>query len=445
MNDSTKTGPHRATASRRTDMDPALSADLMERVLASENLRKAWHQVKANHGAPGVDGMTIEDFPAFAREHWASIRQGLRDGTYQPSPVRRTEIPKRHGQGKRLLGIPTLVDRVIQQAIAQVLGPLCDPEFSASSFGFRPGRSAHQAVKQIQGYIKAGYRVAVDMDLAKFFDRVNHDTLMARVARKVRDKALLRLIGQYLRAGVLVGEQLQPTETGVPQGSPLSPLLSNVMLDDLDKELERRGHRFARYCDDFLIVVKSPRAGERVKASLTRFLQHHLKLEINETKSRVGPTKESTFLGFTFHGTRIYWSQEAFQDFRHRLRKLTGRSWGVSMAYRISKLNEYIRGWVQYFGLSQHYRPLPELDAWLRRRLRMCFWKQWRSVRTRVRELLKLGTAKKTAILTALSRKGPWHLSRTLATQTGMTNQWLSESFGLVSIRALWISLHYPT
>jgi RNA-directed DNA polymerase len=426
-------------------MDPALREDLRERVLASENLRQAWRQVKANRGAPGVEGMTIGDFPAFAREHWASIRPALQDETYQPSPVRRTEIPKRHGQGKRLLGIPTVVDRVIEQAMAQVLGPIFDPGFSASSFGFRPRRSAHHAVTQIQGYIKAGYRVAVDLDLAKFFDRVNHDALMVRVARKVRDKAVLRLIGKYLRAGVLVGESLQPTEEGVPQGSPLSPLLSNVMLDDLDKELERRGHHFARYCDDFLIVVKSQRAGERVKASLTRFLRQHLKLEINETKSTVGPTNACRFLGFTFHGTRIYWSPEAFQDFRHRLRKLTGRSWGVSMVYRIRKLNEYIRGWIHYFGLSQYYRPLPELDAWLRRRLRMCFWKQWRYVRTKVRELLKLGTAKKTAILTALSRKGPWHLSRTLATQTGMTNQWLTEALGLVSIRALWISLHYPT
>ena len=265
------------------------------------------------------------------------------------------------------------------------------------------------------------------------------------MARKVHDKALLRLIGKYLRVGALVGQSLQPTETGVPQGSPRSPLLSNVMLDDLDKELERRGHHFARYGDDFLLVVKSQRAGDRLKASLTRFLQHHLKLEINESKSTVGPTNECTFLGFTFRGTRIYWSHEALQDFRHRLRKLTGRSWGVSMAYRIQKLNEYLRGWMQYFGLSQYYRPLPELDAWLRRRLRMCFWKQWRYVRTKVRELLKLGTAKKPATLTALSRKGPWHLARSLATQTGMTNQWLTETVGLVSIRALWIALHCPT
>lgn len=229
MTDSTKPDLTEVTTSRRTGIDPALSEDLMERVLAAENLRQAWRQVKANHGAPGVDGMTIEDFPAFVREHWASIRQAIRDETYQPAPVRRVEIPKRHGQGKRMLGIPCVVDRVIQQAIAQVLSPLFDPEFSASSFGFRPGRSAHHAVKQIQSYIKMGYKVAVDLDLAKFFDRVSHDALMARVARKVRDKALLRLIGKYLRVGVLVGERLQPTAEGVPQGSPLSPLLSNVM------------------------------------------------------------------------------------------------------------------------------------------------------------------------------------------------------------------------
>jgi RNA-directed DNA polymerase len=230
MADSTKTELSKVTASRRMAIDPALSDELMGRVLTPENLRKAWHQVKANHGAPGVDGMTIEDFPAFAREHWPSIRQALRDETSQPSPVRRTAIPKRHGQGKRLLGIPTVVDRVIQQALAQVLGPLFDPDFSASSFGFRPGRSAHHAVKQIQSYIKRGYKVAVDMDLAKFFDRVHHDALMARVARKVRDKVVLRLRGKYLRAGVVVGEDLQPTETGVPQGSPLTPptMLLNV-------------------------------------------------------------------------------------------------------------------------------------------------------------------------------------------------------------------------
>ena len=243
----------------------------------------------------------------------------------------------------------------------------------------------------------------------------------------------------------MVGERWEPTARGVPQGSPLSPLWSNILVDDLDKELERRGHRFARYCDDFLVVVKSQRAGERVKASVSRFLQHHLKLEINESKSMVGATKACTCLGFTVHGPRSDWSPEAFQDCRYRLRQLTGRSWGVSRAYRIRNLNDYSRGWLQYCGLSQYYRPLPELEAWLRRRLRMGCWKQWRYGRTKVRELLKLGTAKKTALLTALSRQGPGHLSPTLATQTGMTTPWLTETLGLVSIRTLWIALHSPT
>ena len=291
--------------------------------------------------------------------------------------------------------------------MAQGVGPIFDPGFSAFSFGFRPGRSAPQAVKQIQSYSKRGDKVGVDLDLAKFFDRANHDALRARVARKVHDKARLRLIGKYLRAGVLVGERVELTATGGPQGSPRSPLLSTILLDDLDQELERRGHRFARSCDDFLLVVKSQQAGARVKASLARFLQPPLKLEIKEQKSTVGPTKDCPFLGFPFPGSRIYWSPEAVQDFRHRLRKLTGRSWGVSLAYRLRKLNEYLQGWRQYFGLSQYYRPLPALEAWLRRRLPMCFWKQWRYVRTKVRELLKLRTAKRTAILTALSRKGP--------------------------------------
>jgi RNA-directed DNA polymerase len=354
-------------------------------------------------------------------------------------------IPKRHGPGKRRLGIPTVVERLIQQALTQGLGPRFAPECSAASFGVRPERSAHQAGQQIPSYLKRGYKGAVALDLAKFFDRVNHAALMARVARQVQDQTVLRLIGQYRRAGVLVGESLQPTAEGVPQGSPLSPRLSNVRRDDLDKALARRDHRFARYCEDFLSVVHSQRAGARVKASLTQFLRHHLKLEIHETKSTVGPTHAGRVWGFTFPGARIYWSPEAVQDLRYRLRTLTGRSWGVSMAYRIRKLNASIRGWMPYLGRSQDYRPVPALDAWLRRRLRRGFGKPWRYVRTKVRELLKLGTATKTAILTALSRKGPWHLSRTLATQTGRTHQWLTETLEPVSIRALWRSLHYPT
>jgi RNA-directed DNA polymerase len=425
---------------RRCVAQPALHDDLMARVLDRENLQRAWKRVKANRGAPGIDGMRIEDFAEFARSHWAEIRQQLERGSYQPQSVRRVSIPK-PGGGERLLGIPTVVDRVIQQAIAQVLTPIFDPGFSESSFGFRPGRSAHGALRQAQRYIGEGYRIAVDLDLAKFFDNVQHDALMARVARKVGDQRLLALMGRYLRAGVWVGEAIQPTELGTPQGGPLSPLLGNILLEDLDKELERRGHRFVRYADDLLILVKSQRAGDRVKDSVTRFLTRKLKLVVNEQKSRVVKINEATFLGFNFRGTKLRWSDRAFEDFKHNIRKLTGRSWGVSMAYRFHKLAQYIRGWMGYFGISDYYRPIPELDQWLRRRVRMCYWKQWRYVRTKVRNLLGLGTSKRQAILTAISSKSYWHLSRTLATQTGMTNQWLKAQ-GLTSIRDLWMKAH---
>jgi RNA-directed DNA polymerase len=426
---------------RRVPTQPALHDDLMVQVLEPANVRRAWKQVKANRGAPGVDAMSVDEFPAFARERWPEICQVLLDGNYHPSPVRRVEIPKPKGRGVRLLGIPTVVDRVITQAIAQVLGPLFDPGFSESSFGFRPGRSAHGALRQVQRHIGAGYHIAVDLDLANFFDNVQHDVLMARVARKVRDKQLLALIGRYLRAGALVGDTIQVAEIGTPQGSPLSPLLANILLDDLDKELERREHRFARYADDLLILVRSPRAGERVKASITRYLTKVLQLSVNEHKSRVCRIHDVIFLGFTFRGTKLRWSDDALDDFKHRIRQLTGRSWGVSMGYRLNKLAQYLRGWMNYFGISDYYRPVPGLDQWLRRRIRMCYWKQWRRVRTKVRHLLALGTRKRQAILTALSRKAYWHLARTLATQTGMTNRWLANQ-GLLSIRDLWMKAH---
>jgi len=412
----------------------------MERVLARENMQRAWKRVKSNKGAPGIDGMAIGDFAEFACSQWPAIRQALCDGSYRPQPVRRVSIPKPDG-GERLLGIPCVVDRVIQQAMAQVLGPIFDPGFSESSFGFRPGRSAHGAVRQVQRFIGEGYRIAVDLDLAKFFDNVQHDVLLARVGRKVRDKRLLGLIGRYLRAGVLVGETLEPTVIGTPQGGPLSPLLANILLDDLDKELERRGHRFARYADDLVILVKSSRAGERVMASVSRFLTGTLKLVVNEHKSRVVKTDDCVFLGFTFRGKKLRWGDRAFDDFRHHLRRLTGRSWGVSMDYRFDKLAQYVRGWMGYFGISDYYRPIPELDQWLRRRVRMCYWKQWRKPRTKIRNLLALGTGKRQAIRTGLSSKSYWHLSRTLATQTGMTNDWL-KSQGLIGIRDLWMKAH---
>ena len=441
MTDSHSTmNPTGGAGERRCVTQPALHEDLMEAVLLPANLHRAWRRVKSNRGAPGIDGLRIEDFPAYARTHWPAIRQSLNDGRYQPQPVRRVTIPKTGG-GERALGIPTVVDRVIQQAIAQVMTPLFDPEFSASSYGFRPQRSAHGALKQVKADIKAGYRIAVDLDLAKFFDNVDHDILMARVARRISDKRLLALIGRYLRAGVLINDSLQPSELGTPQGGPLSPLLANILLDDLDRELEGRGHRFVRYADDLLVLVKSVRAGQRVKASLTAYLDRQLKLPVNEQKSQVAKIDQCVFLGFTFKRAKLRWSNAALADFKHRIRKFTGRSWGVSMEHRFQKLGQYLRGWLGYFGISEYYRPIPELDEWLRRRVRMCYWKQWRFTRTKVGNLLKLGVGKRTAILTGISSKSYWHLSRSKATQVGMTNDWLKAQ-GLVSIRDLWMKAH---
>lgn len=441
MTDSTATmNPTGGAEDRRRATQPALHDNLMEAVLSPANLHRAWRRVKSNGGAPGIDDLRIEDFPAYARDQWAAIRQTLSEGRYQPQPVRRVTIPKTGG-GERALGIPTVTDRVIQQAIAQVMTPIFDPEFSESSFGFRPKRSAHGALKQVTADIKAGYRIAVDLDLAKFFDNVDHDILMARVARRIADRRLLALIGRYLRAGVLINDSLQPSELGTPQGGPLSPLLANILLDDLDRELEGRGHRFVRYADDLMVLVKSERAGQRVKANLTTYLDRQLKLPVNEKKSQVAKIDQCVFLGFTFRRGQLRWSDAAFADFKHRIRELTGRSWGVSMQYRFDKLGQYLRGWMGYFGISQYYRPIPELDEWLRRRVRMCYWKQWRHTRTKIGHLLALGVSKRTAILTGISSKSYWHLSRSQATQTGMPNDWLKAQ-GLVSIRDLWMKAH---
>jgi len=430
--------PEGGDVAARWTITPALDMNLMERIVDRTNLWQAWQRVKSNRGAPGSDGMSLEEFPEYARQQWSTIRQSLLEGTYQPLPVRRVVIPKPGGKGERLLGVPCVVDRVIQQAILQVLTPIFDPGFSESSYGSRPKRSAHGAIKQVKEYLKAGYRIAVDLDLEKFFDTVQHDVLMARVGRKVHDKVLLKLIGRYLRAGVMVDGIVQASEWGTPQGSPLSPLLANVLLDDLDKELEVRGHQFVRYMDDVVIFVKTMRAGKRVMASISRYLTETLRLRVNRQKSRVVNVHALEYLGFRFKGIRVYWSEKAFEDFKHRLRGLTSRRWGVSMAYRLERINQYLRGWMGYFGISQFYGPIPELDGWLRRRIRMCYWKQWRRPRTRIQHLLALGTDKRQAILTGISRKGYWRLSKTLATHTGMTNEWLAKQ-GLLSIRDLWM------
>jgi RNA-directed DNA polymerase len=415
---------------------------LLERILATENMELAWKRVRANKGAPGVDCITIDQFPDHTRPLWSDIRASLATGSYQPKPVLRVEIPKPTG-GTRPLGIPTVLDRLIQQSIAQILTPIFDPEFSSSSFGFRPSRSAHDAVRQLREYLRQGYRIAVDIDLAKFFDTVNHDLLMHCVGRRVRDKRVLSLIGKYLRAGVEVNGRLEKTRLGVPQGGPLSPLLANILLDHLDKELEKRGHKFVRYADDFVILVKSQRAGERVMGSVRKYLTSQLKLTVNEDKSKVAKSDDISFLGFVFKGTKILWSDKAYKEFRRRVKKYTGRSWFVSMEYRLNKLSTYIRGWMGYFGISEAYHDIPEIDGWIRRRVRMCYWKQWRWCRTKIRVLLKLGTILGTAIRAGLNRDGPWAMARRLAAQSGMTNQWLKYQ-GLISVKELWVKIHYP-
>ena len=424
---------------------PALSLfpeTLMEAVVDADNLETAWKNVKANRGAPGPDGVTIAEFPDWFRPRWPEIQQQLLDGTYRPGPVRRKTIDKPDG-GQRLLGIPNIIDRLIQQAIVQVLTPVFDPSFSESSHGFRPKRSAHGAAKQVQRTIRRGYRYAVDMDLSKFFDRVGHDVLMARVARRVDDKLLLRLIGRYLRAGVMVEGVLQPTDVGTPQGGPASPLLANILLDDLDKELERRGLHFVRYADDFAIFAKSQRSAERIMASVTRFLTDKLRLVVNQEKSRVVvASEEFEFLGFAFRKSRatINVSTKSIQRFKHRIREITGRSRGISMERRLSELRSYVRGWMGYYGLASQLKLFDRLDQWLRRRIRMCYWKQWRRPRKRRRELIRLGVPIRQAIRHARSRKGHWHMSKTIASGVGLTNAWLAEQ-GMLSLKTLWSEL----
>ena len=405
--------PSGSDVTQRTDKQPAFSAHLLEPILQPSNILAAWKQVRANKGAAGIDGMTIDDFPAWAKDgNWKCIMSELRSGQYQPAPVRRAEIDKPDG-GKRQLGIPTIIDRVIQQAIAQVLTPIFDPTFSDNSIGFRPNRNGQQAVKQVQSIIKTGRRFAVDVDLSKFFDRVNHDLLMTHLGYKVKDKRLLKLIKRYLRAGVIDNQFYSESREGVPQGGPLSPLLANIMLDPLDKELEKRGHQFARYADDFTILIKSPRAGKRVLSSISRFLNNRLKLIVNTVKSHVVKTSESKFLGFTFKGGRIQWHPKTVLKFKQQVRRLTNRNWGVSMRYQLFKISQYLRGWINYFGIASGYQRCVDLDHWIRRRVRMAYWRQWRRPRTKVRSLMRLGVHVQAAVACGITSKGPWRSAKT--------------------------------
>lgn len=419
-----------ANAAARVEQ-PALSEDfesLMDKVVDSANIEQAWKNVKRNRGAPGPDGITITEFPDWFRPRWPEIRQQLVDGTYKPGAVRQKTIAKLDG-GQRLLGIPNIVDRLIQQAIVQVLTPIFDPHFSESSHGFRPRRSAHGAAKQVRATIRRGYRYAADFDLSKFFDRVQHDVLMARVARRVRDKQVLRLIGRFLRAGVMVEGVLQATDVGTPQGGPMSPLLANILLDDLDKELERRGLHFVRYADDFAIFAKSERAATRIMQSVTRYLTEHLRLVVNQEKSHVVRCERFEFLGFSFPKSRgnINVAVKSIRRFKYRIKELTGRSWGVSMVHRLSKLRSYLRGWMGYFGLANQLKLFAQLDGWIRRRIRMCYWKQWRRPKRRWEMLIRLGVPRRQAIRHARSRKSYWHMSKTIASGVGLTNAWLQD------------------
>ena len=415
---------------------PSACDRLMEEICERENLKQALKRVKANKGAPGVDGMTVQALPAYLREHWPAIRVTLLNGTYRPQPVKRVEIPKPDGGGVRKLGIPSALDRLVQQAVLQVLQRQWDPTFSDSSYGFRPGRSAHQAVERAQGYIRSGYRWVVDLDLEKFFDRVSHDILMSRVAKHVSDRRVLKLIRSFLTAGVLENGLVGATDEGTPQGGPLSPLLSNLMLDDLDRELERRGLRFVRYADDCNVYVRSERAGQRVMAGLKAFLTGRLKLKVNEAKSAVARPHTRKFLGFTFLDRgqvkrRI--APKALARFKARIRELTQRTRGVSVDQLIGSLKRYLTGWRGYFGFCETPRVLQHLDQWIRRRLRCFLWKQWKRGRTRFKKLVARGVSRDLAAQTAGSPHSAWRLSCSPALSIALPNRYF-RSLGLPSV-----------
>ena len=402
---------------------PAATMHLMEKVCERENLVRAWQRVRGNKGAPGVDGMTIDDAKSYLREHWPDIRSQLLAGAYRPQPVKRVEIPKPDG-GVRKLGVPCVVDRLIQQALLQVLQKRWDPTFSEHSYGFRPGRSAHQAVAQAQRYVAEGYSIVVDLDLEKFFDRVNHDGLMARVAARIADKRVLKLIRAFLNAGVMEDGLVRPVDEGTPQGGPLSPLLSNLVLDDLDKELARRGLRFCRYADDCNIYVRSRRAGERVMASVSKFLTLRLKLKVNETKSAVARPEERKFLGFSISndGSERRIAPKALDKFKARIRDMTCRTRGKSLPQVVDELKPYLIGWRSYFDFCQTPRVLTNLEAWTRRRLRMYLWRQWQNGHNRFKELRRRGVPKFLAAVAAGSPTGFWRMSGHPAVQMALRN-----------------------
>jgi len=416
---------------------PASSEQLMEEICQAENCKQALARVKGNKGSPGIDGMRVEKLPDYLKQHWPEVREQLLSGTYKPQPVKRVEIPKPDG-GMRKLGIPTVLDRLIQQMVLQVLQRSWDPIFSEHSYGFRPGRSAHQAVAQAQQYISEGYGWVVDLDLERFFDRVNHDKLMARMAQRTSDKRVLKLIRRFLQAGVMENGLVSPVDEGTPQGGPLSPLLSNIVLDELDRELERRGHRHTRYADDCNIYVRSQRAGERVMEGITRYLTTKLKLKVNQAKSAVARPKDRKFLGFSFTSgkePRRRIAPKAILRFKERIRELTCRTRGISMEQRAQELSAYLRGWRGYFGFCQTPSVLETLDKWLRRRLRSAMWKQWKRGPKRFAELRRRGVGRDLAAQTAGSPLGVWHIAKSPALSYALPNSYFA-SLGLPRLTA---------
>lgn len=414
------------TVAHASDEHGSVAVKVLERVLERENLRAALRQVRSNKGGPGIDGLRVEQLPDYLRMHWLEIRARLFNGTYRPSPVRRVLIPK-PGGGTRVLGIPTVLDRFIQQALLQVLQHEWDQTFSHSSFGFRPKRSAHQAVVGAQGYLRAGYRWVVDLDLEKFFDTVNHDVLMHRVSRRVEDDRVVTLIRRFLKSGVSIAGVRHPTIQGTPQGGPLSPLLANVLLDELDKELEHRGHRFVRYADDCNIYVGSRRAGERIMASVRGFLERRLKLKVNEHKSAVDRPWRRRILGFTFTRGKNYRravSEKALDALKAKVRHLTQRTRGQTLRQIIAELRIALLGWKAYFGVAEVTSPLTEIDKWIRRKLRCYQWKQWG--RRGYRALRGLGVSRELAWNTAKSAHGPWRLSRSPALAYALTQAYFT-------------------
>ena len=409
---------------------------LLEDVLERNNMLEAMYRVIRNKGSYGIDGMKTDELREHVKKTWATVKTKLLEGKYNPSPVRRVEIPKPDG-GVRSLGIPTVQDRMIQQAIAQVLSKIYEPTFSESSFGFRPNKGAKDAIKQSEIYINQGYKFVVDMDLEKFFDKVNHGVLIGKLEKKIKDKRLLRLIRKYLESGVVINGIKVSNEEGTPQGGPLSPLLANIMLDDVDKELEKRGHRFCRYADDCNIYVRSKRAGLRVMDSITRIIENELKLKVNKDKSAVDIVSKRKFLGFSFYFVKgvakIRIHEKSIKRFKEKVRFITNRNRGISMDLRLLKLNNFIKGWINYFEIANAKRKLVELDKWIRRRLRACIWKQWKRVKTKLKNLIKLGVPKYKAWEFANTRKGYWRISNSPILEATLNNKYF-KSIGLMSL-----------